>query len=130
MTISRRGLRFRFRFGFGLTAVLAALALLVPVAYGAPGKQKPKPVVTHKTSAADQYKPTVVTYVSLTAAKVGKCKKTVTRLYATKKKACKGKKACSIVAKSELTAKKKCDKLAQPAKAKAKAKPKTKTAKG
>ena len=132
MVISRRRLRFRFRFGFGLAAVLTALALLAPVAYGAPGKAKPKPVAPLKTSAADQYKTTTVTYVSLTAAKVGKCKLAVTKRYAPKKKACKGKKACSIVAKAELTAKKKCNKLAQSAtaKAKAKAKPKAKTTKG
>jgi hypothetical protein len=108
MAISRRTLRFRFRlgFGFGLAAALVVL-MLVPTAYGA--RPRPKPV-TPTTAAGDQYKPG--TSVTLIAARIGKCKLAVTRLYAVRKKRCKGK-ACRIVAKAELVAKRKCDLLGQ-----------------
>ena len=114
MTTMRRRLRFRLRFGFGLAAGLTVLMLLVPTAYAAKPKPKPAP---QKTAAADQYAtPTVVTFVTLTAAKVGKCKLTVVKQYVAKKKVCKGKTACAIVAKAELAAKKQCDRLAQASK--------------
>jgi hypothetical protein len=115
----RRRLRIRLRFGFGLAAGLTVLMVLVPTAYGA--KPKPKPAPAQQTAAADQYAaPTAVSYVTLTAAKVGKCKQTVTKQYVPKKKVCNSKKACAIVAKAELAAKKKCDRLAQASKAKTK----------
>ena len=125
MATMRRKLRFRL--GFGLAAGLAVVALLAPGANAA----KPKPAPKSGTAAADQYStPTVVTYVTLTAAKVGKCKQAVVKRYVVKKKACHGKKAClASVAKAQAAATKACNRLAQgvtkPA-AKPKAKPKTK----
>ena len=122
MTTMRRRLHFRLRFGFGLAAGLTVLVMLVPTAFGASPKP---PAPAPKTAAGDQYAaPTVVTYVTLAAARVGKCKLTVTRRFVPKKKACKSKKACAIVAKAELAAKKQCDRLVQAAKPKPKVTPK------
>ena len=110
MTTMRRKFRFRFRFGFGLAAAIAALALLAPAANAA----KPKPTPTPGTAAANQYAaPTVVTYVTLKAAKAGKCKLAVVKRYVVKKRACRGKKPClAIVGKAEIAAKKQCDRAA------------------
>ena len=128
MAISRRRLRFRPRFGFGLAAGgWRCLMLLVPGAYAAKkAKPKPKPRAPHKTAATDQYKPTTVTYVTLNAARVGKCKRAVTQRFVPKRRACKGKKVClRAVTKTRA----RCHAAVQPARtvgqAKAKAKPKT-----
>jgi hypothetical protein len=113
MAILKRRLRFRFRFGFGLAAGLTVLMLLAPGASAAKPRPKPKQAA-HNTSAADQYKPTVVTYVTLTAVRVGRCKLAVTRRFVPKKRACKGKTVCSrTVARAELTAMRQCNRLAQ-----------------
>ncbi len=110
MTTMRRKFRFKLRFGLGLAGGLAALALMAPGA----NAQGPKPTPTPGTAAADQYAaPTVVSFVTLTAAKAGKCKKAVTVRMAPKKKACKGKKAClAKLAKEETAADKACDRAA------------------
>ncbi len=136
MATMRRRLRLRLRLGFGLAAGLAVLMLITPAAYGA----KPKPPVK-PTAAADQYsQPAAISFVTLTAAKVGKCKKAVVKRYAPVKKKCKGKKACLVKArKAEAKAKTNCSRPAPSAKpatkpsakpaAKAKPKPKATTKK-
>jgi hypothetical protein len=108
MAISLRRLRFRLRFGFGLAALVAVM-LLVPAAYAQP-KAGPAPPTT---PAADQYKPTIVSYVTIGAARIGKCKLAVVRLYAPKKKRCKTKACRLTTAKAELAAKRRCDRIGQ-----------------
>jgi hypothetical protein len=110
MATMRRKLRWRIRFGLGLAGGLAAIALIAPMAH-ADTKPTPKP----GTAAGDQYAaPTVVTYVTLTAAKVGKCKLAVVKRYTPRMRACHGKRAClSRVAKTQAAAAKQCDRLAR-----------------
>ena|SRR5438067_10845250 len=108
MTISIRRLRFRLRFGFGLAALVAVM-LLVPAAYAQP-KAGPAPPTT---PASDQYKPTTVSYVTLKATRIGKCKLAVIRLYAPKLKRCKTKACRLTTAKARLAATHRCDRIGQ-----------------